>query len=113
LRRWAVLVLVVAILHPTVPGAQAQKQQDTDEQDTEQHKRIWGFIPNYRTSPTLQNYTPLTPREKWKMTGDDALDRGTFLTAAGLAGEAQWKNTTPEFGHPRTRATSRHRPRTS
>ena len=94
MRRWAVLVLLVTTLHPTVSLAQAQDQADSD-----QHKRIWGFIPNYRTSPTLQNYVPLTPREKWKMTADDALDRGTLLTAAGLAGEAQWKDTTPEFGH--------------
>jgi hypothetical protein len=105
----AVLALAVTLAHPSALWAQdrpepphadapaptsAQEQEDTDQQ-----KRIWGFIPNYRTSPTLEHYQPLTPRAKWRMMADDALDRGTFMTAAGLAGLALWKEQTPEFGH--------------
>jgi hypothetical protein len=69
------------------------------DQDTgEIHQRIWGFIPNYLTSPTLDPYVPLTARQKWSLMGEDALDRGTFMTAAGLAGYAQLRDNTPEFG---------------
>jgi hypothetical protein len=105
----AALVLGVTLLHPATLRAQngseaahtdapapaaAQEQEDADQQ-----KRIWGFIPNYRTSPTLEHYQPLTSRAKWRLMADDAFDRGTFMTAAGLAGFAQWKEQTPEFGH--------------
>jgi hypothetical protein len=105
----AVLVLAVTLVHPSMlwaqdgsepPHADAPAPAAAQEQgDTDQQKRIWGFIPNYRTSPTLEHYEPLTPRAKWRMAADDALDRGTFMTAAGLAGLAQWKEQTPEFGH--------------
>jgi hypothetical protein len=105
----ALLVLAMTLVHPFVswaqegsepPQADAPAPTTAQEQgDTDQQKRIWGFIPNYRTSPTLEHYQPLTARAKWSLTLDDALDRGTFMTAAGLAGVAQWKEQTPQFGH--------------
>jgi len=63
------------------------------------HKRILGIIPNYRTSPPLTNYVPLTTGEKFKMASQDALDPGTFVLAGLFAAEAQLTDETPSFGH--------------
>jgi hypothetical protein len=61
-------------------------------------KRIFGIIPNYRTSPSLVNYQPLTPRQKFKIATQDAFDRGTFVLAALFAGQGQLTNSSPSFG---------------
>ena len=63
-----------------------------------EQKRIFGIIPNYRTSPSLQEYKPLTVREKFKIASQDAFDRGTFVLAAAFAGEAQLSNANRSFG---------------
>jgi len=52
-------------------------------------KRLFGIIPNYRTSPSLQNYEPLTTGEKFKIASEDAFDRGTVGLAALFGGEGQ------------------------
>jgi hypothetical protein len=61
-------------------------------------KRIFGIIPNYRTFPTLTNYEPLTPKEKFKIAIDDSFDRGTMVLAAAFAGRGQWTNSNPSLG---------------
>ncbi len=61
-------------------------------------KRIFGFIPNYRTSPSLVNYEPISTREKFKLATQDAFDRGTFILAGAFAGEAQLTNADRPFG---------------
>src|SRR5579871_5458756 len=61
-------------------------------------KRLFGIVPNFRTSPSLTNYEPLTPKEKFKLAGEDAFDRGTFILAAAFAGEGQLTNSNPSFG---------------
>ena len=63
-----------------------------------QNTRIFGIIPNYRTFPTLTNYKPLAPKEKFKIAFDDAFDRGTFVLAAAFAGEAQLSKSDRSFG---------------
>jgi hypothetical protein len=61
-------------------------------------KRIFGIIPNYRTSPSLVHYQALAPKQKFKIATQDAFDRGTFVLAAIFAGQAQWTNSNPSFG---------------
>jgi hypothetical protein len=61
-------------------------------------KRLFGIIPNYRTSPTLVPYKPLRAGEKFKLAAQDAFDRGTFLLAAAFAGKGQLTNANPSFG---------------
>jgi hypothetical protein len=61
-------------------------------------KRILGIIPNYRTSPSLNDFKPLAPKEKFTMARQDSLDRGAFIISALLAGQAQLSNATPSFG---------------
>jgi hypothetical protein len=63
-----------------------------------QGKRILGIIPNYRTSPSLNEFEPLTSGQKFKVASEDAFDRSTFALAAFFAGEAQLTNANRSFG---------------
>ena len=59
---------------------------------------IFWLISNFRTSPTLAEYKPLTTREKFKIAEQDSFDRGTTALAAAFAGEAQLSNSNPLSG---------------
>jgi hypothetical protein len=61
-------------------------------------KHIFGIIPNFRTSPTLANYEPISPREKFRIAAQDSFDRGTFALAAAFAGQSQLSNSNRSFG---------------
>jgi hypothetical protein len=61
-------------------------------------KHILGIIPNFRTSPFPDTYTPITPGEKFKIARLDSFDRGTFLLAAAFAGVGQLNNDNRAFG---------------
>lgn len=71
----------------------------TQAPDTVNSKHIFWIIPNFRTSPTLLEYKPISAREKFKIAGQDSWDRGTLALAAIFAGEAQLSNADPSFGH--------------
>lgn len=85
--------------NPLKPGT-IQKHPDfrSDASTEEVPKRILGIIPNYRASPSLKDYIPLTPRGKFKMASLDSFDRGTFILGALFGGEAQLTKATPSFG---------------
>jgi hypothetical protein len=69
-----------------------------DESPQPESKRIFWIVPNYRTSPCLRNYQPLTTKQKFKIASQDAFDRGTFVLAAAFAGEGQLTNSNRSFG---------------
>jgi hypothetical protein len=99
----AVFVLFTSV-SPCQSNSLADPTQSIMAQKTEdipppiEGKRILGIIPNFRTSPSLQNYEPLTPREKFKEASEDALDRGTFALAALVGGLNQMSNSNRSFG---------------
>jgi hypothetical protein len=68
------------------------------EPQEQESKRILGIIPNYRTSPSLTNYRPLTTREKFKVASEDSFDRGTAVLAGLFGAEAQLTNANRSFG---------------
>jgi len=78
---------------PAQPAA-ASKAQDPPAES----KRLFGIIPNYRTSPSLQNYEPLSNAEKFKIATQDSFDRGTVVLAALFAGDNQLTNANRDFG---------------
>jgi hypothetical protein len=80
-------VLLPAVFAVTSPSV----TQPEDE-------RIFWIIPNYRTSPSLHPYKPLTLEEKFKIAAEDSFDRGSGALAVLFAGEAQLTNSTPAFG---------------
>jgi hypothetical protein len=61
-------------------------------------KRVFGIVPNYRTSPSFQESEPLTSSDKFKIATEDAFDRGSFALAGIFAGEAQLTNANRSFG---------------
>lgn len=91
--RLLLIATCVAAFCPAI--SYGQEPAPPDQPD----KRIFGIIPNYRTAPTLKDYQPLTPQEKFKVAAADSFDRGTFLLAAAFAANAQLTNSTPSFGH--------------
>ena len=65
---------------------------------TENDKRLFWIIPNYRTYPALKTYQPIGTKEKFKIARDDSFDRGTAVLAAAFAGQGQIANSNPSFG---------------
>jgi hypothetical protein len=80
----------------TQPGVAQKVENDNPPQP--ERRRIFGIIPNYRTSPSLKNYEPITSREKFKMASQDALNCGTIALAALVGGEGQLTNANRSFG---------------
>jgi hypothetical protein len=73
----------------------AQTSQNTTPPES---KRLLGIIPNYRTSPSLQSYEPLTAGAKFKIASEDAFDRGTVVLAALFGADGQLTNANRSFG---------------
>jgi hypothetical protein len=92
--RAAILGVLLVLVFPGALRAQQPSPDDDGEQ-----KRIFGVIPNFRTSPTLDDYQPLSSKQKFQVAADDSFDRGTFLLAAGFAAYGQLTIATPSFGH--------------
>ena len=58
---------------------------------------LW-IIPNYRTFPSLADYKPITPKEKFRIAMDDTFDRGTLVLAAAFAGQGELTKSNFSFG---------------
>jgi hypothetical protein len=80
-----------------IPPGTIENDASTSAAQTKD-KRIFFIVPNYRTSPTLKDFQPLTAGEKFKIASEDALDRGTVVLAAMFAGEGQLANSNRSFG---------------
>jgi hypothetical protein len=93
----ATLFLAVSSFSQTAAPATSQKS-DSAKPPEASDKRLFGIIPNYRTFPTLDNYEPISIKEKFKIARDDSFDRGTIALAAAFAGEGQLTNSNPSFG---------------
>jgi hypothetical protein len=72
--------------------------QSSDAEPESQNKRIFGIIPNHRTTEEKE-HRALTRKEKFSLAAEDTFDWGTYLLAAGFAGYGQVRNATPAFGH--------------
>ena len=81
-----------ALLPTSGPSSDPAKPPEPND------KRIFWIIPNYRTFPTLINYKPITPKEKFKIAKDDSFDRGTVVLAGEFAAEGKLINSNPSFG---------------
>ena len=64
----------------------------------QESKRIFGIIPNNRTSPSLKDYQPLSSKQKFQIARQDSFDRGTVVLAAAFAGYDQLTNANRSFG---------------
>ena len=95
------LLSSVSLCQQTLPGDSTQPTVTPRTEDNNppvESKRLLWIIPNYRTSPSLQNYEPLTIGEKFKIASQDAFDRGTVGLAILFGGESQLTNSNRAFG---------------
>jgi hypothetical protein len=83
---------------PADPTEPSVVQSNENNDPPRESKRILGIVPNYRTSPSLQSYEPLTSGEKFKIATEDSFDRGTVALAALFGGESQLTNSNRSFG---------------
>jgi hypothetical protein len=90
------VVLTFGLLAGPLMGQQTDPSTNPPEQ--QESKRIFWIIPNFRTSPTLAEYKPLTPSQKFHIATLDSFDRGTVALAAAFAGEGQLSNSNRSFG---------------
>ena len=83
-----------------IKPAQPDPHITSESSDAAEHEssHILGIIPNYRTFPSLNNYEPLTRREKFKIASEDSLDRGTFVLAASFGALGQMTDGNKSFG---------------
>jgi hypothetical protein len=81
-----------------VPSKDTPSDQLSNQPQEQESKRILGIVPNYRTSPSLSHYEPLTVREKFKIATEDAFDRGTVVLAGVFGGYGQLTNSNRSFG---------------
>jgi hypothetical protein len=76
----------------------AEAQSPPADPPASESKRLLGVVPNYRSSPSLLNYQPLSAGDKFKIASEDAFDRGTVILAGIFAAEAQATNSNRSFG---------------
>src|SRR5690349_14695029 len=93
-RRHALVVAAFSLILSASPFAQSPSSDASSDGSS---PRIFGIIPNYRTSPTLTNYEPLSPETKLHLAAEDAFDRGTFVLAGLFAAQSQWTQAAPSF----------------
>jgi len=91
------LTVLALLISPSLLFSQTSTDSPTQPQPAEA-KRLFGIVPNFRTSASLQNYEPVTPKEKFNIAAQDAFDRGTVILAAVFAGESQLTHADPSFG---------------
>jgi|SRR5579864_1411478 len=63
-----------------------------------ERERIFGILPNHWTAPSLENYKPLSAREKFAIAYQDSFDLGTVAVASLFAADAQLTTANPSFG---------------
>jgi hypothetical protein len=61
-------------------------------------KRIFGVLPNYRTTESAAPFEPITTWQKMKIAAKDSFDWPLYLTGAAFAGLYQIENQNPSFG---------------
>ncbi len=72
----------------------ASQKQESDNPD----KRIFGVLPNFRSTSGENPFEPITRKQKFKIAEEDTFDWSAFVTAAGFAGLSQIQDQNPSFG---------------
>jgi hypothetical protein len=88
-------VAALALLTASIGLCQSSS---TDTPPDRESKRLFWIVPNYRTSPSLTDYKPLTVRDKFHVAAEDSWDRGTVVLAAIFGAENQLTNSNRAFG---------------
>lgn len=97
MRNWLALSIINLITVPAFCQQQPAKAAATAGANPEPRRVLW-IIPNFRTSPSLATYTPLTAGEKFRIATLDSFDRGTVALGVLFGAEAQLTRANPSFG---------------
>jgi hypothetical protein len=93
----SILRSAAAVMLLTASGGLCQSKSTYVPSDDESKHLLW-IVPNYRTSPSLTEYQPLTVRQKFNVAAQDSWDRGTVALAAIFGAENQLTNSNRAFG---------------
>jgi hypothetical protein len=103
--RWLLFIIFASAYSPSLSFGQSSSSENFTESVNvapqrlpSENRRIFGIFPNNRTSPSLKDYKPLSPTEKFEIARQDSFDRGTVFLAAAFAADAQRTNANPSFG---------------
>lgn len=98
-KRFASFTLTAGVLIAMAMPGLAQEQQTTPTTDEDAApKRIFGIIPNYRTTRNQTDYMPLSSGEKYRIAAKESFDPGTLVLSGLFAGESHLTKSTPSFG---------------
>src|ERR1700722_7196516 len=83
---------------PETTGTQTSPKPDQqrDDSEGEQTKRILWIIPNYRAVSASTKLPPLSTKTKFWLATQDSFDYSSFILAGLLAGYSQAINSSPE-----------------
>lgn len=98
MRAPTLLIALCTVVTLWPAAAFPQEPAQAEQPPAAERRRILWIIPNYRTSPALDDYQPLTSKQKFAVATQDAVDPGTFALAALFAAQGQWSASSPSFG---------------
>jgi hypothetical protein len=79
------------------PPVQKPKDDDSSVQ-APQDKRVFGVLPNYRTTENAIPFKRITAKQKLKIAFKDSFDWPAYITGGLFAGLYQLENSNPSFG---------------
>jgi hypothetical protein len=80
------------------PSANAGATPLAGDPGSNQDKRIFGVLPNYRTADGSVAFSPITTKQKFTIARKDSLDYPSYVLAAAFAGLSQLDNSNASFG---------------
>jgi hypothetical protein len=86
------------VQQPSPPPDLLQSQPQPKAYTTEQTKRIFGVVPNFRAVGAASTLPPQTVKEKFVTASEDSLDYSSTIVPAFLAAIYFGLNTVPQFG---------------
>jgi hypothetical protein len=81
-----------SVLPDDPPAATPAPQQPVED------KRVFGVLPNNRTTEESNPFQPLTVKQKLAIAAKDSFDWPSYVTGAGFAGLYQLENSNPSWG---------------
>lgn len=83
---------------PSLPGTDDRFPRATTPDTQPIDKRIFGVLPNYRTTNGGAPYMPITAKQKFAIAAKDTFDYPVYGIAAGFAGLYQMDNQNSSYG---------------
>ena len=83
---------------PANPNAGSTQPAPNPAAPVTEDKRVFGVLPNYRTTEETGVYVPITAKQKLTIATKDTIDYPLFILGGALAGLAQMTDEHPRFG---------------